>query len=155
MSDVQELVQQVQAASNVAISEPDKTKDSRSQRSQTSKGSRKGGFRFALKISPFTWILVGFLLLVAAGTALVAPLSTSGQPIDLSRLTDAGPFLSQWISPLPPIDDIKPEALEELKAAARRPLMKEGPSVALVVAEGDPTTPSLYVATNLPEGSNT
>lgn len=153
MSDVQELVLEVQAASTVATAEPDKTKDLDPKDLKQAKAPEKSRLRFALKISPFTWILVGLILLVAAGTALVAPLLTSGQPIDLSRLTEAVPFLSQWISPLPPIDDIKPEALEELKAAARRPLLKEGPSVALVLAEGDPTTPSLYLATNLPEGA--
>jgi hypothetical protein len=75
----------------------------------------------------------------------------STEPMLIS-LTETFPALSSWISPIPAISDITPEAYEELRLAAAQPLSSQGPSVALAHSQSGLEAPVFYIATNLPDG---
>ncbi len=55
-------------------------------------------------------------------------------------------------SPVPNLEDVPPEKLEEMKATAKAPA-EAGGKLLLVQAQGDDFSPTFYVATNLAEGT--
>ncbi|MBL7715616.1 MAG: DUF4339 domain-containing protein [Bdellovibrionales bacterium] len=70
----------------------------------------------------------------------------------LIALSEKVPFLKGMISPIPHLEDVTPEELEELKHAAMQP---EGgaPIVALAMSQGDQLMPAFYAAGNVNEGA--
>lgn len=79
-------------------------------------------------------------------------LSESAQPY-LRKLAEKHPAFAQWVSPIPYIDEVSPADYEELRSAAGAVLEKDGPKIAMAIAHGDPATPKVYVASNLPDGA--
>ncbi|MBI4926098.1 MAG: DUF4339 domain-containing protein [Bdellovibrio sp.] len=63
------------------------------------------------------------------------------------------PTLGQFFSPLPHIEDIKTEDLEELKIAARAHPGTDGPKIAIAIAQPNVNTPSFYLAADLPDNT--
>ena len=74
------------------------------------------------------------------------------QPTLLS-LTESFPSLGKWISPIAKLEDISSEEYEGLKAAAKENLKTKGPHFGMGLSNQDPLAPSLYIATNLPDGA--
>jgi hypothetical protein len=112
-----------------------------------------------------------FFLLVVAGAAVayiggfLGPLLNSqtlrngtqaingyADPL-LMTLTEKAPFLGQWISPIPQLQDVNHEDFEALKAAARMKLSTVGPQLALAVSRNDLINPTFYASSNLPDGA--
>ncbi|NUM88455.1 MAG: DUF4339 domain-containing protein [Bdellovibrionales bacterium] len=61
-------------------------------------------------------------------------------------------YLTFFSSPIPDLEDVIPETLEEMRAVVKAP-SDAGGKFLLVQAQGDDVTPTFYVATNLPEGT--
>ncbi len=114
------------------------------------------------------WAFVGVLLVGGAFTytqgyldpALKSPaLQTTLQTLsDMTRpyliqVSNKIPLLKQWISPIPVLSNVSPEDYEELKAAAGANPDTDGPRVAIALSKTDLTSPTFYVASNLPEGT--
>lgn len=85
-------------------------------------------------------------------TALVKTASDAVQPL-LLQLTEKYPTLSRWVSPIPIFEDISAAEYEELRTAASTPLDPEGPKIAFAVSNRELATPTVYVASNLPDGA--
>jgi hypothetical protein len=78
-------------------------------------------------------------------------LSTYADPL-LITLTDKVPFLGQWISPIPQLQDVDKEEFELLKTAARAKL-DVSPQLALALSRNDLVNPTIYASSNLPDGA--
>lgn len=75
--------------------------------------------------------------------------------VDLAR-EQAGkiPVLQQYLSPVAKYKDIDPADRIEIEKAMRTPLERGGPQVMVSLSKDDPTFPSFYVASNLPDGTS-
>jgi hypothetical protein len=71
----------------------------------------------------------------------------------LNTLGDKIPLLGQWISPIPPLDDVTKEEYEQLKASAKGNLDGTGPQLGIALSQADLFSPSFYMSTNLPDGA--
>lgn len=83
--------------------------------------------------------------------AMTISMTESVRP-QLIALSEKVPLLKGIISPIPHLEDVNPDELEELKHAAGQP---EGgaPVVALAMSQGDLLMPSFYAAGNVSEGA--
>jgi hypothetical protein len=94
--------------------------------------------------------LVGLPLIaaVAIGGAVALKLTTVDQ-----LKANAGRMFQGLTSPLGSLDDVSPDQLELLRAAAGANL-KDGPQAAIAASTQNPDKPTIYVASNLPDGTN-
>lgn len=63
------------------------------------------------------------------------------------------PALGNVLSPVPMLEDVKPEELRELRSAASAPIGRQGPALSVALSSADPANPVFYVASNLPDGA--
>ena len=68
-------------------------------------------------------------------------------------LSQKVPFLSDWISPLPSLNDVSPSEYAELTQASRTSPDKAGPRFSIALSKNDELAPAFYVASNLPDGA--
>lgn len=71
----------------------------------------------------------------------------------LVYLIDRVPSLGEWISPLPVLEEVSNDEYEALKSAALEDPMKFGPRIAVALFRDKGPTPSFYVASRLPDGT--
>jgi hypothetical protein len=71
----------------------------------------------------------------------------------LLTISDQLPFLAQWVSPISSLSDVSPGEFEELKQAAREKVVTAGPRFAIALSKADVFSPSFYIASNLPDGT--
>lgn len=71
----------------------------------------------------------------------------------LLSLAEKFPGLEEWVSPIPPLDDVTPEDFEELKSAARGRPEEARVHFAIALSKADPLLPAFYITSNLPEGA--
>jgi hypothetical protein len=72
----------------------------------------------------------------------------------LLDLTEKFPFLETWISPIPDLQDVSANELEELRFAARgKPEASNPPRLALALSKSNPLFPVFYLSSSLPDGA--
>ncbi|MGK5081978.1 DUF4339 domain-containing protein [Bdellovibrionota bacterium FG-1] len=116
-----------------------------------------------VKFGVFVSLLAGITALFFAGTfdsflrspsirAVGQTFSQFTQP-QLLSLVERYPSLSQWISPLPMLEDVTTEDYQNLRNVASAQLETAGPKLAVALSTADILAPSFYLATNLPDGT--
>lgn len=86
-----------------------------------------------------------------AVTAVVQAVNDVSQPY-LMKLSEWIPPLQKWISPIPTLEDVSVQEQEELKVSARGRPEQTGVRIGVALSNADPTVPSFYLSTNLPDG---
>jgi hypothetical protein len=70
----------------------------------------------------------------------------------LITLGEKVPFLDQWISPIPTLEDVAPREYAELQQTAKAKITAgSGAQLALALSRSDLLAPSFYISTNIPE----
>ncbi|OFZ19978.1 MAG: hypothetical protein A2X94_11475 [Bdellovibrionales bacterium GWB1_55_8] len=97
----------------------------------------------------------GYLDMMLASVPLQDAISRGrdlGQEI-LVKASDRIPALSRWVSPLPQLSDVSPDEYAELKHAAQSSDNPANLMVAVALSLQDPTLPTFYVSSFLPDGA--
>jgi len=127
----------------------------------------RGGTRFFPRLIRF---LVFILILVGLGSAYIQgyldpvlrnPQVVAGwkkvqgmvQPL-VSDLRQKVPFLAQWFSSLPDLQDVDPGEFDQLKLANQADFTTQGPKLALALSRKDLIRPVFYTASNLPDDTS-
>jgi len=115
------------------------------------------------KVSSGFVILAGFLTAYLQGhlDPLVHSSAVQGSLQSLSylvrphllALSEKFPYLEQWVSPIPAIEDVSAEEYDELKNAAQGKPETHGVRLSIALSSLDSLSPSFYVSTNLPSGA--
>jgi hypothetical protein len=66
---------------------------------------------------------------------------------------DQFPILGKWVSPISFLQDVSQDEFEELKSAAREKIDSAGVRFSMALSKADVLAPFLYVASNLPDGT--
>ena len=134
------------------------TKKTATKQSVTLKGGGSG-LRSRMKV------LLGLFLIVALGGVafslgliekssqdkLIASVMNLAEPA-LDFLSEKVPAISSYLSPIPPIEDVKPDDLKAMKATAKTN-PEAGLQFYVALKTGNLIKPTLVIATNLPDGA--